>query len=109
MPCPPPTPGTQVPAQITPTERLLSAAEFQRLADVPPEVEWFANITNRSTRRAYENAIKDFMRFTGIVRPEEFCTVTRACASYPVLVHRLAPLLRASFRPRLAAIALAHH
>src|SRR3954453_20971649 len=25
-----------------------------------------------------------------------------ACASYPVFVHRLAPLLRASFRPRLA-------
>jgi integrase/recombinase XerD len=52
---------TQLPAEITPTERLLTAAEFQRLADVPPEVEWFANIRNRSTRRAYENAIKDFM------------------------------------------------
>jgi integrase/recombinase XerD len=58
--------------------RLLTADEFQRLADVPPEVEWFANISNRSTRRAYENAIKDFMRFTGIRRPEEFRTVTRA-------------------------------
>src|SRR5271155_3013034 len=68
----------QLPAQITPTERLLTAAEFQRLADVPPEIEWFANIRNRSTRRAYENAIKDFMRFTGIVRAEEFRTVTRA-------------------------------
>jgi len=73
-----PQTATQVPAQITPTERLLTAAEFQRLADVPPEIEWFANITNRSTRRAYENAIKDFMRFTGIARPEEFRTVTRA-------------------------------
>ena len=69
---------TQLPAQIIPTERLLTAAEFQRLADVPPEVEWFANIRNRSTRRAYENAIQDFMQFTGIVRPEEFRTVTRA-------------------------------
>jgi integrase/recombinase XerD len=37
-----------------------------------------ASITNRSTQRAYENAIKDFMRFTGIARPEEFRTVTRA-------------------------------
>jgi integrase/recombinase XerD len=73
----PPT-NTQLPTQITPTERLLSAAEFQRLADVPPEIEWFANIRNRSTRRAYENAIKDFMQFTGIARPEEFRTVTRA-------------------------------
>jgi integrase/recombinase XerD len=68
----------QLPVQITPTERLLTAAEFRRLEDVPPEVEWFANITNRSTRRAYENAIVDFMRFTGIARPEEFRTVTRA-------------------------------
>ena len=45
---------------------------------MPPEIEWFANIRNRSTRRAYENAIRDFMRFTGINRPEEFRTVTRA-------------------------------
>jgi len=68
----------QLPAEILPLNRLLTAAEFQRLADVPPEIEWFANITNPSTRRAYENAIQDFMRFTGIDRPEEFRTVTRA-------------------------------
>ena len=58
--------------------RLLTAAEFHRLADVPPEVEWFANLSNPSTRRAYENAARDFTRFTGIARPEEFRTVTRA-------------------------------
>jgi site-specific recombinase XerD len=58
--------------------RLLTAAEFQHLADVPPEVEWFANIRNPNTKRAYENAVKDFMLFTGIKRPEEFRTVTRA-------------------------------
>jgi integrase/recombinase XerD len=45
---------------------------------VPPEFEWFANIRNPSTRRAYENAIRDFMQFTGIARSEEFRTVTRA-------------------------------
>ena len=33
---------------------------------------------NPSTRRAYETAVKDFMRFTGIRRPEEFRIVTRA-------------------------------
>ena len=58
--------------------RRLTAAEFQRLADVPPEAEWFANIKNPRTKRAYENAIRDFIRFTGIARPEEFRTVTRA-------------------------------
>jgi site-specific recombinase XerD len=67
-----------LPTQTTPANRLLTAAEFHRLADVPPEVEWFANLSNPSTRRAYENAIRDFMGFTGIARPEEFRTVTRA-------------------------------
>ena len=67
------------PVQIIPTQnRLLTSEDFLRLSDVPPEVEWFANITNKATRRAYENAIKDFMRFTGIQRPDEFRTVTRA-------------------------------
>jgi len=73
----PPT-DPQLPAPIAPSERLLTAAEFHRLAEVPPEIEWFANIRNRGTKRAYENAIHDFMRFTGIARPEKFRTVTRA-------------------------------
>jgi len=71
----------QNPIQILPTDqpgRLLTAEDFLRLSDVPPEVEWFANLTNRCTRRAYENAIKDFMLFTGITKPDEFRTVTRA-------------------------------
>jgi site-specific recombinase XerD len=68
------------PAQIRSPARLLTAADFHRLADVPPEAEWFGNITNPNTRRAYENAIRDFMTFTGIARPEEFRTVTRAHA-----------------------------
>jgi len=70
----------QPPTPIAPTRasRMLTDAEFHRLADVPPEVEWFANIANRHTRRAYETAVKDFMRFVGIRRPEEFRIVTRA-------------------------------
>jgi site-specific recombinase XerC len=68
----------QLPAEIVPVTRLLTAAEFHRLADVPPEVEWFANLSNVHTRRVYENAIRDFIGFTGIVRPEEFRIVTRA-------------------------------
>jgi integrase/recombinase XerD len=67
-----------LPAEIAPTERRLTAAEFQGLAEVPPEIEWFNNITNPGTRRIYKIAVGDFMRFTGIVRPEEFRTVTRA-------------------------------
>ncbi len=58
--------------------RLLTAAAFQQLADVPPELEWFANLGSKAARRAYEYALADFIRFTGIVRPEEFRTETRA-------------------------------
>ena len=58
--------------------RLLTAAAFQTLAQVPPELEWFANLGSKATRRAYEHALADFMRFTCIVQPEEFRTVTRA-------------------------------
>ncbi|MBP6512235.1 MAG: tyrosine-type recombinase/integrase [Bacteroidia bacterium] len=63
---------------ITTGNRALNAKEFQDLADVPPEVEWFANLGNKATRRAYENALKDFMNFTGIQNPEEFRIVNRA-------------------------------
>jgi integrase len=45
----------QPPPEIAPARasRLLIAREFHRLADVPPEVEWFVNLTNSKTRRAY--------------------------------------------------------
>jgi integrase/recombinase XerD len=58
--------------------RLLTAAEFERLAEVPPEAEWFRNIRSPATKRAYENAVRDFMMFAGIKQPEEFRTVARA-------------------------------
>ena len=38
---------------VSSTERPLSRAEFQGLGDMPPEVEWFANLDNPRTRRAY--------------------------------------------------------
>ena len=47
----------------------MTADAFHRLAEVPPEIEWFANLGKRSTRRAYGNAIRDFMRFAGIATP----------------------------------------
>src|SRR3954449_12421496 len=95
----------QLPTQITPGTRLLTADEFHRLADVPPEVEWFANLTNPQTRRAYENAVTDFVRFAGIVRPEEFRTVTRAhvIAWRDELVRR--GLGGSTIRHRLASLA----
>lgn len=58
--------------------RLLTASEFQSLSDVPPEVEWFANIENKNTRRAYKNDVHDFMKFAGIRQAEEFRQVKRS-------------------------------
>ena len=98
------------PARVS---RLLTAAEFHQLADVPPEVEWFANITNAHTRRAYENAVRGFMQFAGIRRPEEFRAVTRAhiIAWRDDLVHRglggsQHPVLRGDFGRKLAALGI---
>lgn len=85
--------------------RALTAKEFQGLADVPPEIEWFANITNARTRQAYKLDVEDFMRFVGIVRPEEFRIVTRShiIAWRKSLESRsLAP---ASIRRKLSALA----
>src|SRR5262250_146278 len=56
----------------------LTVTQFQRLADVPPEIEWFANLTNANTRRAYQQDITDFMGFAGLRRPEAFRDITRA-------------------------------
>jgi site-specific recombinase XerD len=58
--------------------RVLTAAEFQSLAEVPPEAEWFANIENANTRRAYRNDVQDFMAFAGIRQPDEFRLVKRS-------------------------------
>ncbi len=59
-------------------ERCLTTAQYQRLGDVPPEVEWLANIRTPRTRQAYRDDLADFTRFVGIAQPEAFRTVTRA-------------------------------
>jgi integrase/recombinase XerD len=58
--------------------RALTATEFLKLADIPPEIEWFANLRNPNTRLAYQQDLREFQRFVGIKRPAEFRTVTRA-------------------------------
>ena len=58
--------------------RRLTAVEFQGLADVPPETEWFANIDSVQTRQAYKNDLAEFMAFVGISAVGEFRVVTRS-------------------------------
>ncbi len=56
-----------VPMTGTGNNNLLSRAEFAQLAGVPPEIEWFANLGNPRTRRAYMiDLIRDFMAFVGM-------------------------------------------
>lgn len=59
-------------------ERALTAKQFQQLADVPPELEWFANISSEKTRQAYQNDIRAFTQFVGIQHPAEFRMVARS-------------------------------
>lgn len=86
-------------------DRRLSALEFQQLASVPAAVEWFANIDNPRTRRAYQNDLEDFCGFVGLTGAEEFRAVTRA----HVLAWRAQlesrSLAGATIRRKLAALA----
>ena len=71
------TPARDLPARPETTERRLTAAEFQDLTAVPAAVEWFANLTNPRTRRAYQSDLEDFCQFVGLHTPEQFREVTR--------------------------------
>jgi hypothetical protein len=70
--------ATKEASGVATAERLLTAQEFKRLSNVPPESEWYANISNPQTKRAYESDVRHFMAFVGIQRPQEFRSVTRA-------------------------------
>jgi integrase/recombinase XerD len=65
-------------ARLTPETRALTSAQFQGLAEAPPELEWFGNIQNPCTHETYKLDLQDFMRFTGIDHPEDFRRITRA-------------------------------
>lgn len=58
--------------------RQLNFNQFAQLRNIPPEVEWFANIDNVQTRRAYKNDLNDFMAFVGLDQVEDLRSITRA-------------------------------
>lgn len=108
-------------AGLTPrSDRLLTAAQFQQLAEVPAEVEWFANIENPRTRRAYRIDLHDFMSFVGIATPAEFRTVTRShviawrqvvetLGAAPATIRRKLAALSSLFEPLCEANAVTHN
>lgn len=71
-----PAPGS-TPTPVR-SSRALTAPEFHELAQVPPATEWFVNLDNANTRRAYRNDLREFMAFVGISAPGKLRLVTRA-------------------------------
>lgn len=86
-------------------ERRLTATEFQQLADVPAAVEWFANIDNPRTRRAYQIDLADFCGFVGLTGADEFRAVTRAHVLAWRAQLETRGLAGATIRRKLAALA----
>jgi site-specific recombinase XerD len=86
-------------------ERRLSAVEFQQLASVPAAVEWFANIDNPRTRRAYQNDLEDFCSFVGLTGADEFRAVTRSHVLAWRAQLETRGLAGATIRRKLAALA----
>ncbi|MDY7563457.1 tyrosine-type recombinase/integrase [Pseudomonas sp. AB6] len=87
------------------SERRLTAAEFQQLASVPAAAEWFANIDNPRTRRAYQIDLSDFCSFVGITGADEFRAVTRAHVLAWRAQLETRGLAGATIRRKLAALA----
>src|SRR5262245_9701879 len=65
-------------ALIPQDRRSLTPAEFYDLADIPPELEWFGNLDNKNTRKAYERDVKEFFAFVGLGGPSQLRRVARA-------------------------------
>lgn len=88
-----------------PGERRLTALEFQGLAQMPASVEWFANLDNPRTRRAYQADLQDFCGFLGISQADDFRQVTRAhvLAWRQQMEHR--QLAGSTIRRKLSALA----
>ena len=77
-PAVPPRTSTELTVRGDSGRRLISAAEFQQLADVPAAAEWLANVDNPNTRRAYGRDVGEFMSLLGIRRFSELSGVRRA-------------------------------
>jgi integrase/recombinase XerD len=56
----------------------LTRTQFERLADVPPEEEWLANLTNAKTQRAYKNDVREFIAYAGLHDYGELRSIVRS-------------------------------
>ncbi len=82
----------------------LQRQAFEALRDVPPEIEWFGNIRNHHTKRAYIKDVRQFAGFVGMSELEDFRGVTRAhVISYRDYLERQS-LSAATIRRKLSAL-----
>ena len=58
--------------------RTLTAAQYGQLSDVPPEIEWLANISKKKTQRAYKADVAEFSTFAGLTESSQLRTVVRS-------------------------------
>src|ERR1700748_563002 len=59
-------------------KQALTRAQFERMAAVPPEEEWLANITNGKTQRAYKTDVREFIAYAGLHDYGELRSIVRA-------------------------------
>jgi integrase/recombinase XerD len=86
------------------SERTLTSEQYKALADVPPEIEWLANITNAKTHRFHKADVAEFMAFTGLRDSSLLRTVTRAHVIAWRKDMELRSLSAASIRRKLSAL-----
>ena len=61
-------------------QRTLTPAQYGDLADVPPQLEWLANITNPKTRHAYKRDVSEFSVFNCLAKSHTIANGhARAC------------------------------
>lgn len=99
------SPAGESPALPAPAERRLTDSQFHQLAAMPAAAQWFANLDNPQTRRAYRGDIEDFAAFVGLAGADEFRQVSRGhvLAWRAELEQR--GLAGATIRRKLAALA----
>ena len=86
--------------------RPLTQSEFQRLAHVPPELEWLAVITNSKSRRAYEVDFAEFLAVSGLAEIKSLRAVARSdVIGWRMDINALAPLPSRRF-PRFSIISV---
>ncbi len=104
MPTDPTEDNAPAPPLLPAIRSQLTPEQFTDLADVPPEIEWLANITNDKTRRAYRSDVEEFILFTGVREPAGLRSVARAHVIAWRKYLEAGKLADASIRRKLSAL-----